>query len=69
MNTYFKIRTLTISSIFTKPLWSKPKLKPKLIIQGDWMQKAGFEIGEKVTISVSQNLLIIQKLDDKKPLL
>jgi len=65
MNTYFKIRTLTISSIFTKPLWSKPKIKPKLIIQGDWMQKAGFEIGGKVTISVSQNLLIIQKLDNE----
>jgi hypothetical protein len=65
MNTFFKIRTLTISSILTKPLWSKPKIKPKLIIQGDWMQKAGFEVGGKVTISVSQNLLIIQKLDNE----
>jgi hypothetical protein len=62
MNTFFNVRTLTVSSLFTKPLWSKPKLKPKLTIQGDWMQKAGFEIGERVTISVSQNLLIIQKL-------
>ncbi len=62
MSTFFKIRKLKISSFYTKPLWSKRKIKPKLILSGDWLQKAGFEIGENVTISVSQNLLIIQKI-------
>lgn len=62
MDIYFKVRTLTISSLFTKPRWSKPKLKPKLIIQGDWMQKAGFEIGEKVNITIAENKLIITKV-------
>jgi hypothetical protein len=61
MGTFFSIRKLTISSQYVRALWKKPTHKPKLIISGDWMKKAGFEIGEKVTVSVSQNLLIIQK--------
>lgn len=61
MSTFFKIRQLKISSLYANPRWSKSHFKPKLILSGDWLQKAGFEIGENVTISVSQNLLIIQK--------
>lgn len=64
MSTFFNIRKLTISSQYFKPRWSKPNFKPKLTISGDWMQKAGFNIGEKVTVSVSENLLIIQKLQN-----
>lgn len=62
MGTFSNLRKLKISSQYKKALWKKPTHKPKLILSGDWMQKAGFEIGESVTISVSQNLLIIQKL-------
>lgn len=62
MSTYFNIRKLKISSQFAKAIWKKPTHKPKLILAGDWLKNAGFEIGENVTISVSQNLLIIQKL-------
>lgn len=62
MSTFFNIRKLKISSQFKKSLWKKPTHKPKIILSGDWMQKAGFEIGESVTISVSQNLLIITKI-------
>jgi toxic protein SymE len=62
MSTFFNIRKLKISSQFKKSLWKKDSHKPKLILSGDWMQKAGFEIGESVTISVSENLLIIQKI-------
>lgn len=61
MSTFFSIRKLKISSQYKKLLWKKPTHKPKLTLSGDWMQKAGFEIGESVTISVSENLLIIQK--------
>ncbi|MDR6844521.1 SymE family type I addiction module toxin [Flavobacterium granuli] len=62
MDTSFNIRKLTVSSRFVRALFKKSTHKPKLTISGDWMQKAGFEIGEKVTVSVSQNLLIIQKI-------
>jgi toxic protein SymE len=61
MNTHSKIRKIKISSKFHKAQF-KTSLKPHLTLSGDWLQKAGFEIGENVTISVSQNLLIIQVL-------
>ena len=59
MTTSSKMRKLKISSKFHKAQF-KTSLKPSLNLSGDWLQKAGFEIGENVTISVSQNLLIIQ---------
>lgn len=62
MNTSFKIRKLKISSSYHKPRWKRPTFKPKLTISGDWVEKAGFNIGDNVTVSVSENLLIIQKL-------
>jgi toxic protein SymE len=62
MSTYFNIRKLKISSQFCKAIWKKPTHKPKLILSGDWMQKAGFEIGENVTITVNKNQLIITKI-------
>lgn len=63
MSTFFNLRKLKISSQYCKALWKKPTHKPKLILSGDWLQKAGFEIGENVTVSVSKNLLIIQRVD------
>lgn len=62
MSTLSKIRKLTVSSIYCKTIFKKPIVKPKITISGDWVEKAGFEIGDKITISVSNNLLIIQKL-------
>lgn len=53
-------RTFTISSIFVKSTW-KRSIKPKLTLSGDWMQKAGFEIGEKVKVTVKNKKLIIEK--------
>jgi toxic protein SymE len=58
---FISIRTLKISSLFVRNRWSNTK-KPKLTISGDWMKKAGFEIGQEVTISVSKNVLIITKI-------
>jgi hypothetical protein len=63
MDTFFNIRKLTVSSQYVKNLWKKPTIKPKLTISGEWMKKAGFEVGEKVTVSVSQNMLIITRMD------
>jgi toxic protein SymE len=61
MSTLSNLRKLTVSSSYHKARWKKPTFKPKLTISGDWVEKAGFEIGDKVTISVSQNQLIITK--------
>ena len=62
MSTFSNLRKLKISSLYAKALWKKPTHKPKLILSGDWLQKAGFEIGESVTISVNKNQLIITKI-------
>jgi toxic protein SymE len=62
MGTFSNLRKLKISSQYAKALWKKPTHKPKLILSGDWMQKAGFEIGESVTITVNKNQLIITKI-------
>jgi len=62
MSTRSKIRKLKISSTYYKPQFKRPIFRPKLTISGDWVEKAGFNIGDAVTVSVSQNLLIIQKL-------
>ncbi|MFL9844745.1 SymE family type I addiction module toxin [Flavobacterium rhizosphaerae] len=56
------IRHFTISSIFVKAQF-KRSLKPKLTLSGDWMNAAGFSIGDKVTVKISDNQLIIDKDD------
>jgi toxic protein SymE len=63
MDMSFSLRKLTISAVYTKKILKKPKFKPKLNLCGIWLEKAGFEIGEQVTISVSKNLLIIKKIE------
>ena len=65
MSTLSKLRKIKISYQYQKTVLKKPILKPKLILSGDWLQSAGFEIGENVIISVSNNLLIIEKIDNE----
>jgi toxic protein SymE len=65
MSTLSNLRKIKISYQYQKTVFKKPILKPKLILSGDWLQRAGFEIGENVIISVSNNLLIIQKIDNE----
>jgi len=62
MHISFNLRKLTISSIYHKKILKKPTFKPKINLSGDWLEKAGFEIGGKITVTVSKNLLIIKKL-------
>ena len=37
---------------------------PQIIIQGQWLQKLGFSIGDKVTIDYQQDRLVIAKAAD-----
>jgi len=58
---FFKdVRSLKISSAFVRAQFKK-SFKPKLILTGDWMKEAGFAIGEKVTVTIFENKLIITK--------
>lgn len=54
------VRTLTISTLFKRSQFSKSR-KPKLTLSGDWLKEAGFGIGEKVTLKISDNKIIIEK--------
>lgn len=61
MITFIKsVRTVKISSLITKNRWSKTH-KPKITLSGVWLAHAGFQTGDKVTIIVSDNRLIIEK--------
>jgi len=57
---FISSRKLKISAQYVKSQW-KRSFKPKLTISGDWMTKAGFEIGESVKVEVFENRLIITK--------
>lgn len=63
MATSFNIRKIKISSQYVRTIFKKPIHKPKITISGNWLEKAGFQIGENITTSVSDNLLIIQKAE------
>lgn len=58
---FFSSRTAKISYLFKKAQF-KESIKPKIQISGDWLQKAGFEIGAEVEIRVFKNKLIIEPL-------
>ena len=61
MTMFFRKRT--ISALAVRPRWKKTYVTPKLTISGNWLNKAGFEVGEQVKIEVSNNKLIITKND------
>lgn len=52
-------RQLKIQPLYKKNQFSKT-VKPKLTLSGDWLQKAGFNIGESVNIEIQKNKLIIK---------
>ncbi|KGO88544.1 hypothetical protein Q765_01150 [Flavobacterium rivuli WB 3.3-2 = DSM 21788] len=59
-------RLLTIAPQFVKNRWTKI-VNPKLTLSGNWLEKAGFKIGEKVTIEVEKDVLTIRKVDNETP--
>lgn len=49
-------RKIKISYLFNK----SNKQTPKIILSGEWLKNAGFEIGNSVKIEVKQNQIIIK---------
>lgn len=61
-NMFFKpVRSLTVSSKLVRAQF-KRSIKPQLTLSGDWMAKAGFTIGEKVSIEIEADRLVIKRL-------
>ncbi len=43
--------------------YSGEKQVPQINLSGNWLQKAGFEVGQNVKIEVQENRLIISNAD------
>ena len=66
---YPHTRELTILETLCNPSGSSPKpvgvsyvpvnLEPCILLRGKWLRDAGFDIGEKITITVNPNELVI----------
>lgn len=58
-----KTRTIKISYIVTKgkrfQCERKETIKPKILLSGDWLKFAGFNIGEMIKIEIENNKLIL----------
>ena len=37
------------------------KNKPQIILQGGWLEKAGYQIGDRVEVNIIKNKIIIKK--------
>ena len=57
-----KARTLKISKKLKKTNLRFSVFAPSLLIAGDWLEKAGFNIADFVKIEVAENQLIITKI-------
>lgn len=40
------------------------KHRPRLTIVGDWLERAGFEIGDVVVVSISEGRIVLRTVDD-----
>jgi len=52
------VRTLTV--------YQQPSAKcydkfPRIMLQGKWLQDLGFEAGQKINITVSKNIIVIER--------
>jgi hypothetical protein len=54
------LRRLTVTRLAN----GKPELVPQLRVNGQWLYQAGFPIGSKVQILVSQKRLIIELIEN-----
>ncbi len=65
---FFSSRTIKVSCIVAVPRWKRRYLKPKITISGNWLEKAGFSVGELINIEVHEDKLIIKKLTSQNGL-
>ena len=54
-----QIRYLKLNTIY-RPGFQTPKIVPELRLCGNWLEQAGFEPSEYVTVTVMNGLLIIR---------
>jgi len=60
-----KPRTLTIQPLVRVQRWSDDIIVPEIRLSGAWLQKLGFNYGEKVEVRMSMGKLVITPLADR----
>lgn len=55
------LRKLTVGYAWTNRKWQRQEQQPKIIIQGAWLERAGFLIGEVVKVIVADTYIQICK--------
>lgn len=59
------IRTLTVSTLYYRPICCTTEYVPFIRLCGKWLRQAGFEPGEKVGVIVVNKTLVITKNTEK----
>lgn len=53
------VRQLKVQYHFT---FSHNEQVPKILLQGKWLEKAGFSVSDEVTVTILDNVLVIGKI-------
>lgn len=40
---------------------------PTIILKGEWLRKCGFEIGESVSVDISEGRLVVRRFTSNEP--
>ena len=51
-------RTVTVYPMYSMKSYAT---HPRIMLQGKWLQDLGFEVGQKINVSVSENKLVIER--------
>lgn len=57
-------RKVKINYSVARPRWKKSYLKPKITISGNWLENAGFKVGDEINIKVENNKLILTPISN-----
>lgn len=58
-----KTRRLTVSSIYQPRTSIEDKNVPMINLIGLWVENAGFKIGDKVTVDVEPNRILVNRIE------
>ena len=61
-----KTRHLTVNYVYQERTYDS-KLVSRISLAGVWLENAGFTVGDKVTVQVENDRIVISKLKQEKP--
>ncbi|WP_322545105.1 SymE family type I addiction module toxin [Elizabethkingia miricola] len=58
-----EMRRLTVSAVYMNEGYRKNDYASRIMLLGKWVRKCGFNEGDKLTISIYQNRIVVEKED------